>query len=226
MNPAADLGSSRRSVVIADDHAVFRAGLRALIAQTEDLECVAEAADADEAARKAAQWRPDVVVLDLRMPGGSGIAATRRIVRDVPDSGVLLLTMHDDEESVVAAMRAGARGYALKDSGVDDIVRAIRAVAHGEAIFAPAVANQVLELFADAPSAAVRAFPELTNREREILELLAHGASNGQIAYRLDLSPKTVRNHVSNICNKLQVVDRAQAALRARDAGLGASAAH
>jgi DNA-binding NarL/FixJ family response regulator len=211
-------------VVIADDHAVFRAGLRALIAQSEDLECVAEAGTADEAILKAAQWKPDVVVLDLRMPGGSGISATRRIVEDTPGVGVLLLTMHDDEQSVVAAMRAGARGYALKGSGEEDIIRAIRAVGNGEAIFGPAVANQILEMFAEAPSAAVRAFPDLTNREREILELLAHGASNGQIAYRLDLSPKTVRNHVSSICNKLQVVDRAQAALRARDAGLGRGA--
>ena len=210
-------------VLIADDHAVFRAGLRMLISQSDDLEVVAEAATADEAVLAAAQWHPDVIVMDLRMPGRDGISATRDILRDHPGAGILLLTMHDDEQSVVAAMRAGARGYALKGSGEEDIVRAIRAVGHGDAIFGPAVANQILGMFAEAPSAAVRAFPELTTREREILELLAGGASNGQIAYRLDLSPKTVRNHVSNICNKLQVVDRAQAALRARDAGLGSA---
>ena len=217
----------RTRVLIADDHAVFRAGLRMLLAQSDDLDCVAEAADADEAVLKAAQHKPDVVVLDLRMPGGpSGISATERIVRDNPGMPVLLLTMHDDEQSVVAAMRAGARGYALKGSAEDDIVRAIRAVANGEAIFGPAVADRILQLFSEAPSPAQRAFPELTEREREILELLADGAANGQIALRLDLSPKTVRNHVASICTKLQVSDRAQAALRARDAGVGRRASH
>jgi DNA-binding NarL/FixJ family response regulator len=210
-------------VLIADDHALFRAGLRALIGQAEDLECVAEAASADDAVVKAAQTKPDVVVIDLRMPGASGISATRRIVADHPGTAVLLLTMYEDAESVVDAMRAGARGYALKGSGEEDILRAIRAVGHGDAIFGPAVAHHILELFAGAPPRAARAFPDLTGREREILDLLARGASNGQIAHRLALSPKTVRNHVANICNKLQVPDRAQAALRARDAGLGRS---
>jgi DNA-binding NarL/FixJ family response regulator len=207
-------------VLIADDHPVFRAGLRALIEQSGDLTFAGEAQNADEAVDKAGMLRPDVVVLDLRMPGG-GLSATRRIAAAVPSAGILLLTMHDDEESVLAAMRAGARGYVLKGAHEDDIVRAIRAVASGEAIFGAAVADLLLDLFADAPPAAERAFPDLTDREREILELLAHGSSNGQIAQRLDLAPKTVRNHVARICNKLQVLDRAQAALRAREAGLG-----
>ena len=211
----------RIRVLIADDHPVFRAGLRMLIDREDDMECVAEAGTAQEAIDKALACRPDVAVLDLRMPGGDGIATIRRIAAEVPDAGVLLLTMHEDEQSVLAAMRAGARGYVVKGSAEDDIMRAIRSVGRGEAIFGPSVAGHILELFASAPSPAARAFPDLTEREREILELLAGAASNGQIAQRLGLSTKTIRNHVSAICNKLQVVDRAQAVLKARDAGLG-----
>jgi DNA-binding NarL/FixJ family response regulator len=212
-------------VLIADDHPLFRAGLRALIDEQEDMRCVAEASSAAEALDKAGTCRPEVAVLDLRMPGPTGISAVRRIVADAPSVGVLVLTMLDDEASVTSAMRAGARGYVLKDAPVDQVVSAIRAVGHGEATFGPAVANRILAPFAAAPSAAARAFPDLTERERTILERIADGASNGQIAYQLDLSAKTVRNHVSNICNKLQVLDRVQAALRARERGLGQTAA-
>ncbi len=214
-------GPRKLRVLIADDHPVFRSGLRALIDQTDDLTCVGDADNADAAADKARLLAPDVAVLDLRMPGGGGLSATRRIAATSPGVGILLLTMHDDERSVLAAMRAGARGYALKGSDEEDVIRAIRAVGHGEVIFGAAVADLMLGVFADAPAPDERAFPGLTEREREILVLLADGASNGQIAQRLGLSPKTVRNHVSNICNKLQVLDRAQAALRAREAGLG-----
>lgn len=220
MPPAVPCVPVSARVLIADDHPVFRGGLRALIEQSRDLAFAGEAQNADEAVDKARILRPDVAVLDLRMPGG-GISATRRIAAAEPSIGILLLTMHDDEESVLAAMRAGARGYVLKGAHEDDILRAIRAVASGEVIFGATVADLLLDLFADAPPAAERAFPDLTDREREILELLAHGSSNGQIAQRLDLAPKTVRNHVARICNKLQVLDRAQAALRAREAGLG-----
>lgn len=208
-------------VLIADDHPLVRAGVRMLVDRQDDMRCVAEASSAQEAVDAAGACKPDVAVVDLRMPGATGVWATQRIVAAIPAVRVLVLTMHGEQESLSAALCAGARGYALKESGLDDIIRAIRAVGHGEAFFGPAVANHILELFADAPCTAMRAFPDLTEREHEILELLAHGSSNGQIAYGLELSPKTVRNHVSNICNKLRVVDRAQAALRARDAGIG-----
>jgi DNA-binding NarL/FixJ family response regulator len=217
------LAVSPLRVLIADDHPVFRAGLRMLIEQQADMDCVAEAGTAGEAVDRAMALKPDVAVIDLRMPDRTGTWATRRIAAEAPGVAVLLLTMHEDQESVIAAMHAGAHGYAVKGSDEDDIIRAIRSVGRGEAIFAPPVAGYVLDLFASAPSAATRAFPDLTGREREILEKLADGSSNGQIAHRLGLSPKTVRNHVASICNKLQVLDRAQAALKAREAGLGRS---
>jgi DNA-binding NarL/FixJ family response regulator len=214
---------SRVRVLIADDHPVFRAGLRMLVEREDDMECVAEAGTAQEAVDSALALKPDVAVIDLRMPERSGIWATRRIAAELPGVAVLLLTMHEDRESVMAAMDAGARGYAVKGADEDDIIRAIRSVGRGDAIFAPVVAGYIADAFAGAPSSAARAFPDLTDREREILEQLADGASNGQIAQRLGLSPKTIRNHMASICNKLQVVDRAQAALKARDAGLGRS---
>jgi DNA-binding NarL/FixJ family response regulator len=207
-------------ILIADDHPVFRAGLRMLIDRQADMECVGEAGSAAEAIAEAAARRPDVAVIDLRMPGGDGLEATRRIA--AAGTPVLLLTMHEDQASVRAAIQAGARGYAVKGDDEDAIVRAIRAVGRGEAIFAPAVAGYVIDQLAGAPAPA--AFPELTGREREILELLAAGASTGEIALRLQLAPKTVRNQMAGIYDKLGVADRAQAALKARDAGLGRSA--
>jgi DNA-binding NarL/FixJ family response regulator len=210
-------------ILLADDHPVLRGGLRALMGETDDLEVVGEAATMPDVIDAAARLRPDVVVMDLRMPGGDGIEATRRIVGARPETSVLVLTMHDDEASVFAAMRAGARGYAVKGSDEEAILNAVRAVGRGEAIFGPAVADRLLEHLADAPALAARAFPDLTEREREVLELLSGGTSNGEIARRLQLSPKTVRNHVSNVCTKLGVSDRAQAALLAREAGLGRS---
>jgi DNA-binding NarL/FixJ family response regulator len=209
--------------LIADDHPVFRAGLRMLVEREDDLECVAEAGTAQEAVDRATALKPDVAVIDVQMPEDTGIWATRRIVAELPGTAVLLLTMHEDRETVIEGMRAGARGYAVKGSDEADIIRAIRSVGRGEAIFGPSVVGYIADLLAGAPSPATRAFPDLTDREREILEQLADGAGTGQIAHRLRLSPKTVRNHMASICTKLGVLDRAQAALKARDAGLGRS---
>ena len=209
-------------IVLADDHPVFRDGLRAVLAAAEGLEVVAEAATGVEAVERAAEQQPDVVVMDLHMPELGGIEATERIVAQSPHVGVLVLTMYEDDDSVFAAMRAGARGYLLKGSAQGEITRAIRAVAEGEAIFGAAVARRVIDYFAAIePAAHPRVFPELTSREREVLELVAQGRGNADIARELVLSQKTVRNHVSNIFTKLQVADRAQAIVRAREAGLG-----
>jgi DNA-binding NarL/FixJ family response regulator len=207
-------------VVLADDHPVVRAGLAALLGSLPDMQVMAVAADGRAAVKEVVLHRPDVAVLDLQMPGQDGFAAIREIGRAVPEVAVLVLTMFDDDESVFAAMRAGARGYVVKGAEQDEIGRAVRAVASGEAIFGPGVAERVLRFFATPPKAA-DPFPELTAREREILGLLAAGLPNTAIATRLGLSPKTVANHLSSIFTKLQVADRAQAILRAREAGLG-----
>jgi DNA-binding NarL/FixJ family response regulator len=207
-------------VVIADDHPLVRSGLRAALDPLEELEVVAEAATGSAAVREAVLHRPDVVVMDLQMPDLSGIDATRELRRAVPSASVLVLTMFEDDDSIFAAMRAGARGYVLKGAEPAEIARAIPAVAAGEAIFGPAVAARVLSFFAT-PPAPPAPFPELTARERQVLDLLAAGRGNHQIAERLGLSAKTVANHLSAIFGKLQVADRTQAILRARDAGLG-----
>jgi DNA-binding NarL/FixJ family response regulator len=209
-------------VVLVDDHPVFRHGLRALLGAVDDVEVVAEGADGEDAVRLVEQWRPEVVVMDLNMPGISGVEATRRIVGAAPATGVLVLTMFEDDESVFAAMRAGARGYLVKGADSPDVVRAITAVAEGEAIFGPSVAQRVLGYLTRPLTAQDEmVFPELTAREREVLTLLAAGRSNGQIAQSLSLSGKTVRNNVSSIFTKLQVADRSEAIVRARRAGLG-----
>ena len=206
-------------VLIADDHLFYREGLRVMLGAVPEIQLVGEAATGDEAIERALALQPDVVLMDLKMPGASGIEATRRIVRENPRIGVLVLTMFDDD-SVFAAMRAGARGYLLKDARLEDVVRAIDAVGRGEAIFSPSVAGRLLAYFASNRPVTM-AFPELTEREHEILGLIAHGRTNDQIAEQLVVSIKTVRNHVSTIFSKLQVADRAQAVVRARDAGLG-----
>ncbi len=211
-------------VLIADDHPVYRDGLGLMLSSTDEVEVVGTAADGLEAVEKAAALRPDVVVMDLQMPRLDGIEATRRITAGEDPPGVLALTMHDDDESVFAAMLAGARGYLVKGADQDEILRAITSVAHGEAIFGPALAARVTRYFtmlAGARQPAEEPFPQLTAREREVLDLIAAGLSNPQIAARLYLSPKTVRNNVSNVFAKLQVADRAQAIVRAREAGLG-----
>ncbi len=205
-------------VLVADDHPLFRSGIANSLTALADIELVGEAADGNLAVTLTLELRPDVVLMDIQMPGRSGIEATREIVRQAPDVRVLVLTMFEDDDSVFAAMRAGARGYLLKGAGQDDVERAIRTVAAGEAVFGAAVAARLLGYFAAPPATT---FPELTEREREVLELLASGRNNQAIADELVLSLKTVRNHVSNVFAKLQVADRAQAIVKARDAGLG-----
>jgi DNA-binding NarL/FixJ family response regulator len=211
-------------VVVADDHPTFRRGLIALLDSLDDVELVGEAADGDAAVAVVGETLPDIVVMDLNMPGISGIEATRRISAAYPSVAVLVLTMLDDDESVFAAMRAGARGYAVKGADTEDVLRALESVARGDAVFGPAVASRVLS-YLTRPLAARDPilFPELSDREREVLELLARGRTNSEIAHSLVVSPKTVRNHVSNIFTKLQVRDRAEAMSRARNAGLGSS---
>ena len=205
-------------VLIADDHLFYREGLRVMLGAVPEIQLVGEATTGDEAIERALALQPDVVLMDLKMPGATGIEATRRIVRESPRIGVLVLTMFDDD-SVFAAIRAGARGYLLKDARLDDVVRAIDAVGRGEAIFSPSIAERLLAYFARNRPIPT-AFPELTERGHEILALIAHGHSNEQIAEQLVVSIKTVRNHVSTIFSKLQVADRAQAVVRAREAGL------
>ncbi|GIH26892.1 DNA-binding response regulator [Acrocarpospora phusangensis] len=207
-------------VLVADDHPLYRRGLVGVLTEEDGVEVVGEAADGDAALLLAAELRPDVVLMDLHMPGVNGVEATRRLA---PDCRVLVLTMFDDDESVLAATRAGARGYLVKGASGERIVSAVRAVAAGDAVFGADVAGRVLGvLAADRRGArAGRPFPALTDREREVLDLIATGRSNGEIARRLHLSDKTIRNHVSAIFAKLQVADRSQAIVRAREAGLG-----
>jgi DNA-binding NarL/FixJ family response regulator len=209
-------------VLIADDHPFYREGVRTMLSVVPEIEMVGEAGSGDEAIVRASALQPDVILMDLKMPGLNGVEATRRILHASPHIGVLVLTMFEADESVFAAMRAGARGYLLKDVDQDELVRAIKAVGRGEAIFSPAIAQRLIHYFAALrPAAADLAFPELTDREREILQLIAQGYNNSAIAERLLLRTKTVQNHVSNIFSKLQVADRAQAIIRAREAGLG-----
>jgi DNA-binding NarL/FixJ family response regulator len=209
-------------IVIADDHPMMRDGLRALADSVDDVEVVGEAGDGAGAQREAQLARPDVIVMDLNMPGTNGVEATRRIRAAMPATQVLVLTMFEDDESVFAAMRAGASGYVVKGARQDEILRAIRAVAAGEAIFGPSVAKRMMAFFAagGAPAPA-EPFPDLTAREREVLHHIAAGRSNAAIARELFISGKTVSNHISAIFGKLQVADRAEAIIRARDAGLG-----
>ncbi len=207
-------------LLIADDHPLFRKGLRTLLGVVPDFLLVGEAETGTAAIAQSLALQPDVVLMDLQMPDGSGIDATRQIVAASPTTKILVVTLFEDDDSVFAALRAGARGYLLKDTDEDEMIRAIRAVANGEAIFGPAVASRVLAYFAAGRREAPQLFPTLTEREREILRLLARGQSNPTIANELFLSPKTVANHVSNIFGKLQVADRAEAIIRARDAGL------
>jgi len=208
-------------VVVADDHPIVRTGLTALLGSLPDFEVVGVAADGREAVREVITTRPDVALLDLHMPGLDGIAATRELARVAPLVAVLVLTMYDDDESIFAAMRAGARGYLVKGVEQEDIARAITSVAAGEAIFGPGVAQRVLSSLQTPHRSIEVAFPELTVREREVLDLLAAGLNNTAIGQRMGLAPKTVANNVSAIFAKLHVADRAQAIVRARDAGMG-----
>jgi DNA-binding NarL/FixJ family response regulator len=208
-------------VLIADDHPLFRDGLSALLTDGSDTELAGVATSGSEAVDLAIATQPDVIVMDLHMPGLNGIEATRRIVADSPHIAVLVLTMFDDDDSIFSALRAGARGYLLKGADQEQIRAAIRAAANGEIIFGTQLAARMLAYFTASATAPPQVFPQLTDREREVLDLVAQGRANPAIAARLGLSQKTVRNHVSNILTKLQVADRAQAIVQARDAGLG-----
>lgn len=208
-------------VLIVDDHPVFREGLRGALSSVDDVVVEGDSGLGWEAVSAAERLQPDVVLMDLHLPDIGGIEATRRIVGASPHVAVLALTMLDDDDSVFAAVRAGARGYLLKGAGPEDILRAVRAVARGEAVFGPGIAERILSFFSAVHARPQPpAFPGLTAREREVLSLIASGARNSDIARQLYLSPKTVRNHVSNIFAKLQVADRAEAIAQARTAGL------
>jgi DNA-binding NarL/FixJ family response regulator len=208
-------------VLIADDHTLFREGLVALLDSVPEIDVIATVEDGRQAIESAAKLQPDVILMDLQMPQVNGIEATRQIIQISPHIGVIVVTMFEDDDSVFAAMRAGARGYILKGADQSDMIRAIQAVARGEALFGPSIATRLMNYFTPPAQSPPPAFPELTDREREILELIAQGLSNAEIAARSSISLKTVRNHVSNIFNKLQVTDRVQAAIQAREAGMG-----
>jgi DNA-binding NarL/FixJ family response regulator len=210
-------------ILIAEDHPLFRKGMTSLLSSVPEFEVIGEAKTGEEAVGRAADLQPDVVLMDLQMPEVNGIEATRRILQESPSIRVLVVTLFEDDDSVFMALRAGARGYVLKDADEEEMVRSIRTVGQGEAIFSPAIATRVLAYFAASPQGGTppQAFPTLTDREREILHLIAQGHPNPSIARQLSLSTKTVGNYVSNIFTKLQVVDRAQAIIRAREAGLG-----
>jgi DNA-binding NarL/FixJ family response regulator len=208
-------------IVVADDHPVYRDGLALLLGSVPGLEVVGTAADGAAAVEVVREQLPDVVVMDVQMPVLDGIEATRRIAAEAPSVGVVVLTMSEDDGTVFAAVRAGARGYLLKGADQEEVVRAITTVASGGAVFGAALARRIADFFTAGPAGPETAFPQLTAREREVLGLVAAGRSNAQIAASLYLSPKTVRNVVSNVLTKLQVTDRAQAIVRAREAGLG-----
>jgi DNA-binding NarL/FixJ family response regulator len=222
--------SERITILVADDHTLFRDGLKALFNSMGDTQVVGEASTGWQAVQKAEDLQPDIVLMDIQMTGSrevreaqeaheiNGIEATRRIVATSPHIGVVIVTMFEDDDSVFAAMRAGARGYVLKGADQEEMLRVIRAVAQGEALFGAPIAARLVRFFSSPQPPEL--FPDLTGREREILALIARGYNNAEIASHLVISNKTVRNHVSNIFNKLQVVDRAQAIIRARDAGL------
>jgi DNA-binding NarL/FixJ family response regulator len=217
-------------ILIADDHLFYREGVRTLMKGVPDVEIVGDATSGEDVVAQASALQPDIILMDIKMPGINGIEATRRILRDHPRIGVLVVTMFDDDETVFSAMRAGARGYLLKDADREELLRAVSAVHRGEAIFSPAIAHRMMQYFAGLSQHAgergraaelPRPFPDLTDREREVLELIARGHSNPRIADQLVLSVKTVQNHVSNILGKLQAADRAEAIVRAREAGFG-----
>lgn len=211
-------------ILVVDDHTLFRAGLTALLAAAPDIEVVGEAGAGDEAVALALEQQPDVILMDIMMPGMNGIQATRRILHARPMTGIIMLTMLEDDDSLFAAMCAGARGYILKGADRAEVLATIREIAEGRATFGPAIAARLTRFFRQIEATARQAdiaFPDLTERERQVLEMIAQGADNQRISETLVISPKTVSNHISNIFNKLQVADRANAIIKARAAGLG-----
>jgi DNA-binding NarL/FixJ family response regulator len=209
-------------ILLVEDHPMFRDGLARMLESVEEFEVVGEAVTGEEAVQLAQKLRPNIILMDLNLPKMSGIEATKQIINKQPETGVLVLTMYDDDSSVFAAMRAGARGYLLKEANRNEIIRAIQAVGDGEAIFSPSIARRMMYYF-ESKSKQVQAevFPQLTEREREVLDYIARGENNAGIAGVLGLNQKTVRNHVSNILSKLHANDRAHAIIMAREAGLG-----
>jgi DNA-binding NarL/FixJ family response regulator len=212
-------------ILIVDDHTLFREGLRAIFRAVPDIEVVGEAGSGEEAIAKTLGLQPDIILMDIQMAGMNGIEACKQILEKQPDTAIVMLTMLEDSDSLFAAMIAGAKGYVLKGADKAEVLRTIRAVADGEVLFGAAIASRMTDFFRSVGStpriARQQPFPELTEREREILDLIAQGVSNSDIAARLNVTAKTVSNHISNIFNKLQVTDRAQAMLKARDAGMG-----
>ncbi|RQM36007.1 LuxR family transcriptional regulator [Rhodococcus ruber] len=208
------------AVAVVDDHPVFRLRLVALLGTLDGIEVVAQASSVAEAL-EVITADVDVVLMDLELGDGSGIEATRLLLGRFPELRVLVVTMHEDEDSLVASVRAGARGYLVKGADPSGVERAIRAVADGEVIVGAAVAAKAIGAMAASRTLAPTVFPELTDREREVLDLMARGHDNATIARRLVLSPKTVRNHVSNVLGKLGAADRSTAIVQAREAGLG-----
>lgn len=212
-------------LMIADDHKLFREGLKALLSITDDIEIIGEAGDGESALEKCQQIQPDIILMDIHMPGINGIQVTQSILEQFPQTGVIMLTMLEDDASVFAAMRAGARGYLLKGADPSEVLSVIRAVAKGQALFGPAIAVRLMNYFKELnskphPMQLGTPFPELTDRELEVLRLISQGHNNREIAQKLVLSPRTVRNHITSIFSKLQVADRAQAIVRARQAGV------
>ena len=216
---------TRIKLMIADDHRLFREGIKALLALTDDIEIVGEADDGESTLKRCEELQPDIILMDINMPGLNGIRATEQILQKQPETRIIMLTMLEDDASVFNAMRVGARGYLLKGADPQEVLSVIRAVAEGQALFGPAIATRLMNYFKELGSKpgsteTLTLFPELTERELEILRLIAQGLNNQEIAQKFVLSPKTVRNHITNIFSKLQVADRAQAIVRAREAGL------
>ena len=211
-------------ILVADDHNLFREGLIALLEAASETAVVGQAGTGTEAVAQAKAVTPDVILMDIMMPEMNGIEATRRVLAEQPDTGIIMLTMLEDDDSLFAAMCAGARGYILKGADKAEVLATVKAVAEGQALFGSSIAARLTTFFqrGRTKESAVTPFPDLTGRERELLELIAQGKNNQEIAAQLHISSKTVSNHISNIFNKLQVADRAQAIVKAREAGLGA----
>ncbi len=210
-------------LMIADDHKLFREGIKALLTVTDDIVIVGEADDGDAALKKCRELEPDVILMDINMPGLNGIQVTEQILEKHPQTRIIMLTMLEDDASIFHAMRAGARGYLLKGADPDEMLSVIRAVAEGQALFGPSIATRLMNYFKELsakPAMLGMPFPELTERELEVLRLISQGLNNQEISKKFVLSPKTVRNHITSIFSKLQVADRAQAIVRAREAGL------